>query len=194
MQFAVTKLDHVSVLITDLDRCRHFYRDIVGLTPIHSRTFDFEVPWFDLRSAFALLVERETPRRACGISPALATSRQRETTSRVWNGSARNDVDPGSGSLLHSRSGRQSHQIIQWLQAYNSDECAKITCERFVAGNSPEFRCTEASELWQVPLRIERRAALRLRRIRCRLRCCRAASFCWAASDMGPMMPRMWLS
>ena len=35
--FAVTKLDHVSVLITDLRALPAFYRDIVGLKPITSR-------------------------------------------------------------------------------------------------------------------------------------------------------------
>jgi catechol 2,3-dioxygenase-like lactoylglutathione lyase family enzyme len=45
----ITQIDHVSVLITDLERSRRFYRDILGLKEIAKpRTFDFSVLWFDL--------------------------------------------------------------------------------------------------------------------------------------------------
>src|SRR6516225_4766542 len=45
----VTQIDHVSVLITDLERSRRFYRDILGLREIAKpRTFGFSVLWFDL--------------------------------------------------------------------------------------------------------------------------------------------------
>src|SRR5438094_1870810 len=45
----ITHLDHCSVLITDVDRSRRFYRDVLGLWEIAPpRTFDFVVLWFDL--------------------------------------------------------------------------------------------------------------------------------------------------
>jgi catechol 2,3-dioxygenase-like lactoylglutathione lyase family enzyme len=45
----ITQIDHVSVLITDLERSRRFYRDVLGLKEIAKpRTFDFSVLWFDL--------------------------------------------------------------------------------------------------------------------------------------------------
>jgi len=45
----VTQIDHVSVLITDLERSRQFYGDLLGLKEIaRPRTFDFVVLWFDL--------------------------------------------------------------------------------------------------------------------------------------------------
>ena len=38
----VTLIDHVSVLITDVERSRRFYRDVLGLKEIaRPRTFDF---------------------------------------------------------------------------------------------------------------------------------------------------------
>src|SRR5579884_2204393 len=44
-----TQIDHVSVLITDVERSRHFYRDLLGLKEIAKpKTFDFVVLWFDL--------------------------------------------------------------------------------------------------------------------------------------------------
>jgi len=45
----LTHIDHVSVIITDLERSRHFYRDLLGLKEIaRPRTFDFVVLWFEL--------------------------------------------------------------------------------------------------------------------------------------------------
>ena len=42
-------LDHVSVVVTDLERARHFYRDVLGLREIAKpKTFDFVVLWFEL--------------------------------------------------------------------------------------------------------------------------------------------------
>src|ERR1700730_3803760 len=45
----VVQIDHCSVIITDVERSRRFYRDVLGLKEINSpRTFDFVVVWFDL--------------------------------------------------------------------------------------------------------------------------------------------------
>lgn len=49
MAFEVTNIDHVSVLVTDVQRSRHFYRDLLGLREIAKpKTFDFVALWFDL--------------------------------------------------------------------------------------------------------------------------------------------------
>jgi glyoxylase I family protein len=46
---AIVKIDHCSVLITDKERSRRFYSEILGLREIAKpRTFDFEVVWYDL--------------------------------------------------------------------------------------------------------------------------------------------------
>lgn len=45
----ITQIDHVSIVITDVERSRRFYRDLLGLREIAKpRTFDFVVLWFDL--------------------------------------------------------------------------------------------------------------------------------------------------
>ena len=45
----VTQIDHVSVLITDVERSRRFYGELLGLREIAKpKTFDFVVLWFDL--------------------------------------------------------------------------------------------------------------------------------------------------
>ena len=45
----ISQLDHVSVLITDVERSRRFYRDLLGLKEIAKpRTFNFVALWFAL--------------------------------------------------------------------------------------------------------------------------------------------------
>src|ERR1700736_3424348 len=45
----IIQIDHCSVLITDVERSRHFYAQILGLKEIpRPKTFDFVVLWYDL--------------------------------------------------------------------------------------------------------------------------------------------------
>src|SRR4051812_9494731 len=60
--FHVTQIDHVSVVITEVERSRHFYRDLLGLKEIAKpRTFDFVVVWFDLGNQHLHLLLKEKP-------------------------------------------------------------------------------------------------------------------------------------
>src|SRR6516164_7540978 len=58
----VTQIDHVSVIITDVERSRRFYRDVLGLKEIAKpRTFDFVVAWFDLGNQQLHLLRKDRP-------------------------------------------------------------------------------------------------------------------------------------
>src|SRR5437868_15061466 len=60
--FEVTQIDHVSVLITNVDRSRRFYRDLLGVKEIAKpRTFDFVVVWFDLGNQQLHLLLKDRP-------------------------------------------------------------------------------------------------------------------------------------
>ena len=60
--FQATQIDHVSVIITDVERSRRFYRDILGLKEIPKpRTFDFVVLWFDLGNMHVHLLLKDKP-------------------------------------------------------------------------------------------------------------------------------------
>lgn len=62
MPLTVTQIDHVSVLVTDLARARHFYRDVLGLKEIaRPRTFDFVALWFDLGNQQLHLLQKPQP-------------------------------------------------------------------------------------------------------------------------------------
>src|ERR1700757_2488205 len=61
-QLRVTQIDHVSVIITDVQRSRLFYRDLLGLKEIPKpRTFDFVVVWFDLGNQQLHLLLKDRP-------------------------------------------------------------------------------------------------------------------------------------
>ena len=58
----VLQVDHVSVLITDVERSRLFYREVLGLREIAKpRTFDFVVLWFDLGNQHVHLLHKDRP-------------------------------------------------------------------------------------------------------------------------------------
>ena len=60
--FAVSQIDHCSVIITDVERSRRFYRDVLGLKEIpRPRTFDFVVLWFDLGNQHLHLLLKDRP-------------------------------------------------------------------------------------------------------------------------------------
>src|SRR5262245_1461756 len=62
MSLQITQIDHVSVLVTDLESARHFYRDILGLKEIAKpKTFDFKVLWFDLGNQQLHLLQKPQP-------------------------------------------------------------------------------------------------------------------------------------
>lgn len=55
-----TQLDHVSVIITDVERSRRFYGGLLGLKEIPKpRTFDFVVVWYDLGNMHVHLLLKE---------------------------------------------------------------------------------------------------------------------------------------
>src|ERR1700757_2345222 len=58
----ISQIDHCSVIITDVERSRRFYRDVLGLKEIAKpRTFDFVVVWFDLRNQHLHLLLKDKP-------------------------------------------------------------------------------------------------------------------------------------
>lgn len=62
MTLPISQIDHVSVLVTDLNQARRFYRDILGLKEIAKpRTFDFKVLWFDLGNQQLHLLQKPQP-------------------------------------------------------------------------------------------------------------------------------------
>jgi glyoxylase I family protein len=130
----VTQIDHVSVIITDVERSRRFYRDVLGLNEIAKpKSFDFVALWFDLgkqqlhllrkpqadsRSPrhFALRVKDVEAARAyfrgLGIAP--------EETTRI------NRCDR---FFVHDPDGNRI-EIIQWLEPYDPADSGATELDR----------------------------------------------------------------
>ena len=81
----ITQIDHVSVLITDVERSRRFYCDLLGLKEIAKpRTFGFVALWFQLGDTQLHLLQKSqadtrSPRRlsktvTSGSKPSSASS------------------------------------------------------------------------------------------------------------------------
>jgi len=127
--FTVTKLDHVSVLITDVERSRRFYGDVLGMREINRpRTFDFMVIWFEIdgQHVHLLLKDRadtQSPRHfALRVGDVAAARRYFQGL-----GIATEETTPIPGAdrfFVRDPDGNRI-EIIQWLWPYSSEENAR---------------------------------------------------------------------
>lgn len=118
----IAQIDHCSVLITNVERSRRFYRDLLGLREIPPpRTFDFVVLWFELGNQQLHLLLKEKPDT---ISPRHFALRVRDIaaarryfadheipmqeTTRI-PGADRFFIDDPDGNRI---------EIIQWVEPY----------------------------------------------------------------------------
>lgn len=119
----ITQIDHVSVVITDVERSRRFYCDILGLSEIAKpRTFDFVVLWFDLGNQHLHLLHKDeadsrSPRHfALRVADVQAARRHFQQ-----HGVAIQETTPIPGAdrfFIFDPDGNRI-EIIQWLQAYD---------------------------------------------------------------------------
>jgi glyoxylase I family protein len=119
----IRQIDHVSVVITDVERSRRFYRDVLGLREIAKpRTFDFVVLWFDLGNQHLHLLHKDeadsrSPRHfALRVADVPAARRYFQ-----HNGVAIQETTPIPGAdrfFIFDPDGNRI-EIIQWLQPYD---------------------------------------------------------------------------
>ena len=126
--FSVTKLDHVSVLITDMERSRRFYRDVLGLKPIHKpRTFDFEVLWFDLGDQHLHCLLKDKPDTSSPRHFALRvndSAAARAYCKQIGMPVQETTTIPGADRFFIRDPDDNRIEIIQWLRPYDSNENA----------------------------------------------------------------------
>jgi catechol 2,3-dioxygenase-like lactoylglutathione lyase family enzyme len=124
----VRQIDHVSVIITDVERSRRFYRDLLGLKEIHKpRTFDFVVVWFDLGNQHLHLLLKDRPDSRSPRHFALRVVDAAEARSFFQeHGVVTEETTPIPGAdrfFVYDPDGNRI-EIIQWLRAYSSEENA----------------------------------------------------------------------
>jgi catechol 2,3-dioxygenase-like lactoylglutathione lyase family enzyme len=124
----VTQVDHSSVIITNVERSRRFYRDVLGLTEINKpRTFDFVVLWFQLGDTQVHLLLQE---KADSISPRHFALRVRDVArARACfreQGIAIEETTPipGADRFFIADPDGNRIEIIQWFRPYSSEENA----------------------------------------------------------------------
>ena len=119
----VTQIDHVSVLVTDLARSRHFYRDLLGLKEIAKpRTFDFAVLWFDLgnQQLHLLLKDRPDAPSPRHFALRVADARQARAYFRQRGIPTQETTPiPGADRFFLADPDGNRIEVIQWLQPYD---------------------------------------------------------------------------
>ena len=122
-RLSIVHLDHCSVLITNVERSRRFYGELLGLREIAKpHTFDFVVIWYDLGNQHLHLLLKEQPDslsarhfalRVADIQAARAHFAAHQVpmqeTTRI----------PGADRFfIHDPDGNRI-EIIQWLHPYD---------------------------------------------------------------------------
>ena len=125
MTLQIAQIDHVSVLITNVDRSRRFYRDLLGLREIaRPRTFDFVVLWFDLGNQHLHLLLKDRPDSESPRHFALRVSDAAAARSDLREqGITTQETTPIPGAdrfFIHDPDGNRI-EIIQWLRPYNPE-------------------------------------------------------------------------
>jgi catechol 2,3-dioxygenase-like lactoylglutathione lyase family enzyme len=130
----VTQIDHVSVLITDVERSRRFYRDLLGLKEIAKpRTFDFVALWFDLGNQQLHLLRKDRPD---SISPRHFALRVADVAAaRTYcreNGVATEETTliPGADRFFIRDPDGNRIEIIQWLEPYDPARSGAATLDQ----------------------------------------------------------------
>ncbi len=119
----VTQIDHVSVLITNSERSRRFYRDVLGLCEIAKpKTFDFRVLWFDLGNQQLHLLLKPQPDTISPRHFALRVADAGRARTHFQNhGIAIEETTPiphCDRFFVHDPDGNRI-EVIQWLQPYD---------------------------------------------------------------------------
>jgi catechol 2,3-dioxygenase-like lactoylglutathione lyase family enzyme len=118
-----SQIDHCSILITDVERSRAFYRDVLGLKEIASpRTFDFVVAWFELGNQQLHLLLKDRPDSR---SPRHFALRVDDVNAARAHLTARNvpieetTPIPGADRFFIQDPDGNRIEIIQWFQPYD---------------------------------------------------------------------------
>jgi len=118
----VSQIDHCSVIITDVERSRRFYRDLLGLREIPKpSTFDFGAVWFDLGNQHVHLLLKDKPDtvsprhfalRVEDVPAARAYFRERGVPIQEAT------PIPGADRFFIADPDGNRIEIIQWLRPY----------------------------------------------------------------------------
>ncbi len=106
--FELTRLLHVSLLVSDLGRARAFYEGVLGLSPSPSRPdLGFPGVWYDLGASQIHLLALPGPDPATGRPEHGGRDRHTALAVQDWEG-LRTTLDSAGIPYTLSRSGRRA--------------------------------------------------------------------------------------
>jgi glyoxylase I family protein len=117
-----TQIDHVSVIVTDVERSRGFYGGLLGLREIPKpSTFDFVVVWYDLGNQHLHLLLKDRPDTRSPRHFALRVADAR--AARDWfhdRGVPTEETTPipGADRFFVFDPDDNRIEVIQWLRPY----------------------------------------------------------------------------
>jgi len=120
------KIDHCSVIITNVEQSRRFYGGILGLEEINKpRTFDFVVVWYDLGDQHLHLLLKEQADTISARHFALrvkdAAAAREYFQAHGVETQETTEIPGADRFFIHDPDGNRI-EIIQWLRPYDSDE------------------------------------------------------------------------
>jgi glyoxylase I family protein len=123
-----SQIDHCSVVISDVERSRRFYRDLLGLKEIPKpRTFDFVVLWFELGNQQLHFLLRDVPDTLSPRHFALRVAdAEAERAFFRAHGIGIEETTPIPGAdrfFIYDPDGNRI-EIIQWKRPYDPAENA----------------------------------------------------------------------
>ena len=128
LPFGISQLDHCSVIITDVERSRRFYRDVLGLKEINKpRTFNFGGLWFELDNQHVHLLLKDAPDAISARHFALRVMDAASARSYFCEHGIpiqEATLIPGADRFFIADPDGNRIEIIQWLRPYSSEENA----------------------------------------------------------------------
>ena len=122
MSIKPTGLHHVSVVVTDMDRARAFYRDVLAMEEVPKpSTFNFVVAWFHFGECQVHLIPRDeadddSPRHfALHVEDAKAA---REHIRSFGCDADETTPIPGADRFFTRDPDGNRIELIQWLEEY----------------------------------------------------------------------------
>jgi catechol 2,3-dioxygenase-like lactoylglutathione lyase family enzyme len=120
---SIVHLDHCSVLITDVERSRRFYGELLGLREIAKpRTFDFVVIWYDLGNQHLHLLLKDRPdtpsARHFALRVADAAAARAHFAAHGVTMQETTSIPGADRFFIHDPDGNLI-EIIQWLRPYD---------------------------------------------------------------------------
>jgi glyoxylase I family protein len=131
LAFRFTRIDHCTILITNLQKARQFYGELLGLQEIAPpKEFDFVALWYDLGGQYLHLLLKPEPdtvssRHFCLLVDDVAAARARylavglkvEETVRIAAADRFFLRDPDGNRV----------EILQWLRPYQPESDGRVS-------------------------------------------------------------------